>query len=147
MPQLLKMLGVINTSLTMVVAKVWDHGGSKFPPWSLAFASLRACTCTQIMFACTCTCSGSGMHILCTSPVANWGSVAIGIWIPSSTLPVDGSPSNMEPFGLSVGIWGQVLPTLGGAPPKFPTLLLCLTPDAICFVSQKSYTSPVTVPM
>ena len=41
---------------------------------------------------------------------------------PIFNVVVDGSPPNMEPFGLSVGIWGQVLPTFGGAPPKFPTL-------------------------
>ena len=40
---------------------------------------------------------------------------------PIFNVVVDGSPPNMEPFGLSVGIWGQVLPTLGGAPPKFQT--------------------------
>ena len=68
------------------------------------------------------------MHVLvhaedlvCTLPGANWGPVTIGTRISSSTLLVDGSLPDMERFGLSVEIWGQVMAVLVGTPPQFPT--------------------------
>lgn len=108
------MLGVTNTSFTMVVAKLWDWSGVKSP---LVFLIIE-----HRYFGTCCTCVGTPTRTLCAGCVLRHSGFRLslmGVRIPSSMLLADGSSSNMEPFDLSVGIWGQVVPTLVDAPPNF----------------------------